>query len=49
MREELALLYAMEEFNIDAGIILTEDHEKSVKQKGKFLEYVATWKWLLQI
>ena len=47
MREERALWYAMEEFEVDSGIVLTEDYEISIEKNGKVIEYVPMWKWLL--
>jgi len=46
-REERALWCAMEELEVDSGIILTEDHERSLEKNGKVIEYVPMWKWLL--
>ncbi len=47
MREERALWCAMEEFEVDSGIILTEDYERSLDNNRKVIEYVPMWKWLL--
>jgi predicted AAA+ superfamily ATPase len=45
--EERALWCAMEELNVDGGIILTEDCEKSQTKNGKIIRYLPMWKWLL--
>ncbi len=47
MREERALQCAVEELDIDSGIILTEDEERSVEKNGKLIKYLPMWKWLL--
>lgn len=47
MREERALWCAMEELDVDSGIILTEDYERSLEKNGKVIKYVPMWKWLL--
>ncbi|MCX9014725.1 MAG: DUF4143 domain-containing protein [Candidatus Methanoperedens sp.] len=47
MREERALQCAMEELDVNSGIILTEDEESSVEKNGKVIKYVPIWKWLL--
>lgn len=46
-REERALQCAMEELNVDSGIILTEDEETSLEKNGKVIKYVPIWNWLL--
>ena len=46
-REERALWCAMEELELDLGIILTEDYEGSLEKNGKIIKYVPMWKWLL--
>jgi predicted AAA+ superfamily ATPase len=48
-REERALWHAMEELEVDSGIILTEDYERSLEKNGKFIKYVPIWKWLMAI
>ena len=47
MREERALLSALEELEVDEGIILTEDEERSIEKNGKLIKYLPLWKWLL--
>ncbi len=47
MREERALRCALEELEVDEGIILTEDEERSIEKNGKLIKYLPVWKWLL--
>ncbi|MFZ3383166.1 MAG: DUF4143 domain-containing protein, partial [Candidatus Methanoperedens sp.] len=47
-REERALWCAMEELEVDSGIILTEDEEKSIERNGNIINYLPIWKWLLK-
>ncbi len=47
MREERALWCALEELEVDEGIILTEDEERSIEKNGKLIKYLPVWKWLL--
>ncbi len=46
-REERALKCAMEELDVDSGIILTEDEERTLEENGKTIRYMPMWKWLL--
>ncbi len=46
-REERALWCAMEEFDVDSGVILTEDEERTLEENGKTIRYLPIWKWLL--
>ncbi len=46
-REERALCCAMEELDVDSGVILTEDHERTLEKNGKTIRYMPIWKWLL--
>ena len=46
-REERALQCAMEELDVDSGVILTEDHERTLEKDGKTIRYMPIWKWLL--
>jgi len=48
-REERALESAMEELNVDSGMILNEDEEKSLEKNGKIIKYMPMWKWLTQV
>ncbi|VVB50479.1 AAA domain protein [uncultured archaeon] len=48
MREERALWYAMEELEVDSGIIITEDYERSLEKNGKIINYLPMWEWLLK-
>ncbi len=45
-REERGLLCAMEELDVDSGMILTEYEEKSLEKNGKVIKYLPMWKWL---
>ena len=46
-REIKALLLAMEELNIDEGIIITYDTEDQIEVKDKLINIIPAWKWLL--
>ncbi len=46
-REERALCCAMEELDVDSGVILTEDHERTLEKNEKTIRYMPIWKWLL--
>jgi len=46
-REDRALRRAMEELDVDSGIILTEDEERTLEENGKTIRYMPIWKWLL--
>jgi predicted AAA+ superfamily ATPase len=46
-REERALWCAMEELEVDSGLILTEDYEFSLEENGKIIRYIPMWKWIL--
>ena len=47
-REERALLRAMEEFNLDKGLILTKDCSEEKKVKGNEILYKPAWLWMLE-
>ncbi len=46
-REERALAYAMDELDVNEGVILTEDYETTPEKNGKVIKYIPMWKWLL--
>lgn len=46
-REERALVCAMEELNVNEGMILTEDEENVIEKNEKVIKYMPIWKWLL--
>lgn len=46
-REVNALILAMEELNLNKGLILTEDDEAEFKLKGKTVSVKPIYKWLL--
>ena len=47
-REIASLLTAMEELSIKNSIVLTEDHEETIKDKNKLITVQPVYKWLLQ-
>ena len=48
-REVKGLIKAMEVFNLERGLIITEDFEEEEKIENKKIIYVPLWKWLLSI
>lgn len=46
-REINALLSAMQEFNLNTGIILTQDTQRTEKIGKKTIQLIPLWKWLL--
>ena len=46
-RETRALYSAMETFNLDKGIVITEDAEEMEEVGGKQIFFVPIWKWFL--
>lgn len=46
-RETRALYSAMEAFNLDSGIVITEDMEDVEEMDGKQILFVPIWKWFL--
>jgi len=47
-REIRALLKAMKEFNLEEGLIITDDYEAEENIKGKKINYIPLWKWYLK-
>ena len=47
-REERALLKAMEEFNLNEGLILTKDYSERKEVKGNEILYKPAWLWMLE-
>jgi len=47
-REISGLLKAVEEFKLNKGTIITADKEESISEKGKKIEFIPLWKWLLK-
>jgi len=47
-REIAGLLETMEKFKLKKGLIITESQEEERKIKGKKIEIVPAWKWLLK-
>jgi len=46
-REVNGLLEAMEQFNIQKGLVITQDYEAKETSDGKEIEFIPLWKWLL--
>ncbi len=46
-REVKGLVKAMEEFNLESGLVITEDFEGEETIKNKKILYKPLWKWLL--
>ncbi|VVB85404.1 Uncharacterised protein [uncultured archaeon] len=46
-REVKGLVRAMEVFNLESGIIITEDFEREEITKNNKIIYKPLWKWLL--
>ena len=47
-REIRSLLKAMKEFNLEEGLIITDDYEAGENIKGKRINYIPLWKWYLE-
>ena len=47
-REKKALLKAMEEFNLDKGLILTKDYSERKEVKSNEILYKPAWLWMLE-
>ncbi|GAH48065.1 unnamed protein product, partial [marine sediment metagenome] len=47
-REIRALLKAMKEFNLEEGLIITDDYEAEENIKSKKINYIPLWKWYLK-
>jgi len=47
-REIRALLKAMKEFNLEEGLIITDDYEAEENIKGKKINNIPLWKWYLK-
>ena len=46
-RESRSLIKALNIFNLDRGLIITEEDEGEEEIKGKQIAYIPLWKWLL--
>jgi predicted AAA+ superfamily ATPase len=46
-REVSALVDAMDEFGLDAGLIITDDIEREEEIGGMRIIFMPLWKWLL--
>lgn len=47
-RELKGLLKAMERFELEEALVITEDEESREKIRGKTINYAPLWKWLLR-
>lgn len=47
-REVRSLLKAMNEFEKDEALVITEDYEAKEDIKGRKIKFVSLWKWLLK-
>lgn len=47
-RETKSLLKAMSEFNINEGLIITDDEEGEQKEGDFIIRFIPLWKWLLR-
>jgi len=46
-REVKSLIKGMEEFNLNEGLVITENYEGEEEFKGKRIRFIPLWKWLL--
>lgn len=44
-----SLIKAMKEFQLNEGLIITEDDEVKEKIKGRLIKFIPLWKWLLEL
>jgi predicted AAA+ superfamily ATPase len=42
------MLKFMEKFNVKKGFVISFDEEKMIKQRGKSIQIIPAWKWLLE-
>jgi len=47
-RELNGLIETMKKFKLKKGLILTQDYEGKIKEKGKVIYIKPIWKWLLK-
>jgi len=47
-REYSGLMSALKTFNLNEGLILTNDQESTIKMNGKTIQVIPVWKWLLE-
>ena len=47
-REIRTLLKAMKEFNLEEGLIITEDYKAEENIQGKKINYIPLWEWYLK-
>jgi predicted AAA+ superfamily ATPase len=48
-REIKALIYALEEFRLKQGLIITDDYDAEEKIDNKRIKFVSLWRWLLEL
>jgi predicted AAA+ superfamily ATPase len=48
MREEAGLIEAMDTFELDEGIIITDDRYSVTTVDGKKITYIPLWAWMLR-
>jgi len=46
-REVKGLTEAMKEYNLEHGIILTNDYSESITLNSTVIEIMPVWKWML--
>lgn len=47
-REFDGLLDAMNTYNLQSGLIITDDTEEEITENGKIIKIIPAWKWLLE-
>ena len=47
-REIGGLLDAMTAYNLQSGLIITDDHEEEIIENSKTIKIIPAWKWLLE-
>jgi predicted AAA+ superfamily ATPase len=47
-REIDGLLDAMNAYNLQSGLIITDDTEEEIRENGKIIKILPAWKWLLE-
>jgi len=48
-REIAGLMNALETYNLNKGLILTESEEDNFTSKGKDIKVLPVWKWMLEL
>lgn len=47
-REIKGIIEALENFNLEKGVILTEDSQETIEKQGKKIEILPVWYWLIK-